>query len=451
MNDQRIELLRDAPVKKAVNRMSLPAIIALLVVAIYNVVDTMFVAWLGTEATGATQVVFPIVMLFSAFGLMFGMGAGTYISRLLGAGDQKMADRVTSVSFFTSLGVALLFTISALIFMEPLLSFFGAEGGVMREAKDYGFYILLGSTFTMVNMTMNNMLRAEGSAKLSMIGMMAGALLNIALDPLFIFGFGWGIAGAAIATSLSQLVTFIILLSRYLSRHSVAHLGFKTFKPRWSIYREIFKIGIPTFLRQVLLSVSLGIMNNAAVSTGGQDLLAAVGLVFRVYMMPMYVLFGIGQGFQPVVGYNYGARNRQRIVDTLRYTMVLSGIVAVVFCGLLMFLGQPVLSVFKAAPAVMEYGVQGLRLYAVAMLFMALSNTIGVFYQAIGKGGESLLLAVARQGIFFIPALYILPGFFGADGVLGAQLVADVLTMVLAVWMMVRFTRRKTLDMELSR
>lgn len=446
MEDKRIKLLRDGPISKAVNRMSIPAIIGLLVMAIYNVVDTMFVAWLGTEATGATQVVFPIVMLVSAFGLAFGMGGGSYISRLLGSNSKNEANKVASVSFITSISIGLIFTIFSVIFMEPLLSFFGALNGVMKMSKSYGLYILLGSIFTMGNMTMNNMLRAEGSSKLSMIGMAVGAILNIILDPIFIFVLDLGIAGAAIATSLSQLVTFIILISRYLSHHSVAKIGFKYFRPSKTIYYEILKVGIPTFFRQVLVSVSLGILNQGAVTYGSEDLLAAIGLVFKVYMLPMYILFGIGQGFQPVVGYNYGAKNKKRVVDTFKYSLVLSLIVAIICSTLLILFARNILGVFKATDSVVAYGVQGLRFYAIAMIFLAITNTIGVFYQAIGKGKESLLLAIARQGLFFIPALFILPQFLGAVGILSSQLAADILTLVLTGIMFLRFIKKRSLD-----
>lgn len=446
MEDKRIALLRDEPVNKAVNYMSIPAIVGLLVMAIYNLVDTMFVAWLGTEATGATQVVFPIMMLISAFGLAFGMGGGSYISRLLGRDRKIEANKVATVSFITSIFVGLFFMILSLIFMEPLLKFFGASDGIMEMAKSYGLYILLGSILIMGNMTMNSMLRAEGSAKLSMIGMAVGAVLNIILDPIFIFVLDLGISGAAIATSLSQLVTFIILISRYLNNRSIAKIAFQYFRPSKNIYYEILKVGIPTFFRQVLLSISLGILNQGAVIYGGEDLLAAVGLTFRVYMLPMYVLFGIGQGFQPVVGYNYGAKNKKRVTDSLKYSLMLSVMVAMVCSTLLIIFAENILGLFRATDAVVAYGVQGLRFYSIAMIFLAVTNTIGVFYQAIGKGKESLLLAIARQGLFFIPALFIMPQFLGATGILSAQLAADLATFVLSSIMFLRFIKKSRME-----
>jgi putative MATE family efflux protein len=446
LDDKRIKLLRDAPISKAVNHMSIPAIIGMLVVAIYNIIDTMFVAWLGTEATGATQVVFPIMMLVSAFGLAFGMGGGNYISRLLGANDHKQANKVATVSLLTSIGFGLLFTIGSVALMEPLLRFFGASNDVMAMSKSYGLYILLGSVFSMGNMTMNNMLRSEGSAKLSMIGMATGAVLNIILDPIFIFVLDLGIAGAAIATTLSQAVTFAILIYRYLSHHSVAKIAVKYFRPSRKIYFEMFKVGVPTFFRQVLFSVSIAFLNQGAVTYGGSELLAAVGLVFKVAMLPIYILFGIGQGFQPVVGYNYGAKSKKRVLATLEYSMALSAIIAIVSGVALVLFGRSILKIFKPAEVVMAYGIKGLVYYAFSMVFMSLSNTVAVFYQAIGRGKESLLLAISRQGLFYIPVILIVPKFFGAAGILSAQMIADIFTLILTIIMFVPFLKKHGID-----
>lgn len=449
MDDKRIKLLRDEKVNKAVNHMAAPAIVGLLVLAIYNVVDTMFVSWLGTQATGATQVIFPITMLASAIGLMFGIGSGTYISRLLGSGKKEKADTVASVAFFTTIGVGALFTVLSLVFMEPLLRFFGASDTIMPMAKSYGKYILLGLIFSMCNMAMNNMLRAEGSAKLSMIGMATGAVLNIILDPIFIFVFGWGIEGAAIATSLSRFVSFVILLSRYLNNHSILKINLKDFRPAKEIYYEISKIGIPTFIKQVLMSVAIGVFNTRAAHFGGDNLLAAAGIVVRVYMLPMYILFGIGQGFQPVIGYNFGAKNKKRVVDTIKYGSLLSLVVAVV-CSIILFVFvKDILSIFKASEQVLYYAVTGLKIYSVSIVLLAANNTINAMYQAIGRAREAFWLSVSRQGIFFMLAIYVMPIILGEIGVMTAQLSADVLTFIMTGIMFMVYVKNKTLDRDI--
>lgn len=443
MEDKRIYLMKEAPVSKAVNAMAAPAIAGLMVMAVYNIVDTMFVAWLGTEATGATQVVMPIMMLLSAIGLAFGMGGGGYVSRLLGAGDRERAHKVATVSLFISLGTGLIVMIFLLLFLEPVLSFFGASGSVLAEARTYGFFIVLGTLFSVSNMTMNNLMRSDGSAKLSMVAMAAGALLNIILDPLFIFGLDLGIAGAAIATSFSQGVTFAILLSHYIGKRTVVHIHYSYFQPTLKMIAEIMKIGIPTFIRQVLFSISLGILNQSAFSAGGGDLLAAVGLVFRITMMPMYIIFGLGQGFQPVAGYNYGAGNHRRVTGSLVYTLLFGGAVSLTAALILIFAGGQLLSIFKPTAEVLELGKKGLLYMSFALLILSLNNSISVFFQAIGKGKPSIILALSRQGLFFIPLCFILPSLMGATGVLLVQPFADLITLLLSCFLLVRYLMGK--------
>jgi putative MATE family efflux protein len=446
MKDQRIKLLRGEPVGKAVNKMALPAIIGLMSLAIYNVVDTMFVAWLGTEATGATQIIFPITMLMSSIGLAFGIGGGSAISRLLGKGDYEKTNEVATVSLFTSMVLGILFMLGGIVFLEPILKMLGATDTMMTMAKDYGFYIMLGSVFTMSNMTLNNLLRGEGSGKDSMIGQGTGSVLNMILDPIFIFVFGWGIAGAAIATTLSQIVTFSILLYKYISKQTVTRIGFQYFKPTKWIYMSILSIGIPTFIRQLLVSVSMTLYNNVAVLYGGEELIAAVGLVMKVYMIPMYIIFGMGQGLQPVVGYNFGAGNKERVEKTLKYSRKQTFIFALISGAVLFLIPETLLSIFNPEVSVMQYAVIGLRLHALVLLMLSYNNSIGVFYQSIGQGRVSLLLAVVRQGVFYIPLVYILPIFFGELGVIGVQFVADILTLTLTAIIFARFRRTNRLN-----
>ncbi len=450
MEDQRIVLLRDTKISKAINTMSIPAIIGMLVMAIYNVVDTMFVAWLGTSATSATQVVLPIMMLTSAFGLAFGIGGGSYVSRLLGQNDMKKAQITTSVSFFTAVGAGLVFVIVSLLNLENLLYLFGANDSIIETSKNYAFFIIIGSVFTMGNMTMNNILRSEGSSKLSMLGMAAGSVLNVALDPLFIFTFGWGVSGAGFATALSQGFSFLILLSHYLMKRSVLSIKLSNFKPSLAMYTEIFKVGIPTFLRQTLFSITIGFLNNRAFLYGGNDLLAAVGIVFRIGMIPTYILFGIGQGFQPVVGYNFGAKNKKRILDALKYTLSISLILAFISSLFLIFGGEIFMHIFKASPSVTAYGIRGLKYFAGSILLLAVTNCISIFYQAIGKGIESLILSISRQGIFYLPAIFIAPLFFDADGILSSQLIADAFTFIVTAFVFIPFLLSHKLDKELD-
>lgn len=444
MNDKRIALLKDAPVRKAVNSMALPSIVGLLVMAIYNIVDTMFVAWLGTESTAATQVVLPIIMLVSAIGLSIGMGGGGYISRLLGAQNKKIANEVGTVSIFLAIILGIISTLLLTTFLEPVLIFFGATEIILLKSKEYGFYIALGAVFSISNMTLNNLLRGDGSAKLSMVAMASGTILNIILDPIFIFTLGLGIKGAAIATTLSQGVTFTILLSQYIRKKSIVEIGVKYLRPTKPMFNEIMKIGIPTFLRQLLFSISIGFLNQAATSQGGGDLLAATGLVFKVGMLPMYIIFGLAQGFQPVVGYNYGAKNKERVIASLKYTLLAGFIISLISAILLNLFNTSILSIFKPVQSVLSLGKTGLFYLSISLIVMSINNSISVFFQSIGRGKESIILATSRQGFLFIPLCFILPPIFGPLGVFLIMPTADLLTLLLsAILSMFYFKRHK--------
>lgn len=451
MQDKRVALLADAPIKQAINKSAMPAIIGLMVLAIYNVVDTMFVAWLGTNATGATQVVLPIMMLMSAIGLSFGIGGGSYLSRLMGRKEMEKAEHVAATSFVTAIITGIIIILLSLIFIEPVLTFFGADASVMAQAKDYGMIILAGSIFQIANMVMNNLLRSEGSAKFSMLGLAIGAILNIILDPIFIFVFGWGIQGAAIATILAQSISTMVLLSNYMRHKTIVHLKLKYFQPKWETYKEILVVGLPTFMRQLLLSIAIALLNQAAIEQGGPDLLAAIGIVTRGTMIPLYVVFGIGQGFQPVAGFNFGAGDRDRVMEAFKYSTIISTVITAGSAVFFVVFSEMVMNVFRASEGVAAYGVRGLKFYAISLLLMGVTNTVTVFYQALGRGTESLLLSITRQGIFFIPIVLILPNVIGAEGVLMTQALADILTLILTLGLIIPFLKKDGITLELSR
>jgi putative MATE family efflux protein len=450
MEDKRIKLFRDEKISTAINKLSLPAVVGLIVLAIYNFVDTMFVAWLGTAEAGAATLVMPVMMIVQAFGAAVGHGSASYVSRLLGMNRKHDADKVATVSIYSMAIASIVITLVTLLYMEPILRFFGGQGKILELAKSYCSFILLGTIFALLNMTMNNLLRSEGSAVISMTGMIIGSLINIILDPIFIFVLDLGISGAAIATTLSRSITTIILLSRYMARKSLLHIGLKNFKPSLYVYREIFRVGIPTLFKQLFASISFGLLSSAAFSYGGQTLLAAVGILFRIVIMPMYAVFGIGQAFQPVAGYNYGAGNKERVMAALRYAMVLSSSVTIGSVLLMNLFSSQLFGIFRAAEDVAAYGIMGLKYYSIAMVLMSINNTIATFYQALGKGRESMILSIARQGFFFIPVILIVPSLLGVQGILATQLISDILTMILSACMFVPYIRSDRLDMEMT-
>ena len=446
MNDKKIELLRDGNIKTAINKMSIPAIVGMLIMALYNIADTMFVSWISSDATSATQIIFPLMLFASAIGLTFGVGAGSLISRLLGSYELDNANKVSSTSFFTALGIGLLFTITNLIFAEEIFRLFGADDSIIELTLAYGNTIIIGYSFSILNMVFNNQLRAEGNAKYAMIGMLVGSILNIILDPILIFTFDMGIRGAAIATTFSQFVTSIILLRVYLKGKTIVKIDIKKFSPSKEIYYEIFKVGIPTLFKQLLVSVSIILLNTAAIAVGGNDLLATIGILFKITILPIYIIFGLGQGLQPVAGYNYGIGNQDRVMKSLKYTLQLNIIVGVVTLICFVLFGEEIFGVFRQSQYITDLGVLGLKYYSIGILTLGITNTITMFYATIGLGKESLILSITRQGLFFIPIILILPGILGIDGVLLAQPIADILTFILAVGMIVPFIKKYRSD-----
>lgn len=431
MNDNRIELLENAPIPKVVLKMALPSIIGLLVMAIYNIVDTMFVAWIGTQATGATQVVFPIMMAIGAVGLTFGIGGSSVVSRLLGEKKLAKAECVLATNFLLAALSGTIFLIIGISFIEPILKLFGATEGMLEMSKDYGMFILVGAPAQVINMTLNNLLRAEGSAKYSMISMIAGAIINIFLDPILIFGFGLGIKGAAIATSFSQFVTMFLLISQYLRGRSVLHLNIKNVSLKVNMICEVLRMGSPSFSQQILTSISMAIINQLSGFYGGESAIAAVGIVSRTMMIIMYVIFGLSQGFQPVAGYNFGSNQVIRLKEALVFTLKTSLIIALISGIIFVIFDDYILGIFKPTALVFDLASSYLRLYAISIIMMSISTVISAYYQAIGNSFPALLLSIARQGLFLIPLAFILPLQCGLIGVFLAQPVADFLTLLL--------------------
>lgn len=438
--DKRIYLMEKESVKKALIALSVPAIIGMLINAIYNAVDTMFVGKVGTEAIGAVTLVFPIFMLISTIGLTFGVGSASYISRLLGQKKKDKASQVASTAFFTTIIVGTIFTIIAMLNLESFVKMTGATETIYPYAYDYMKIIVAGSIFVMLNMTMNNILRAEGSAMHSMKSMVTGAVLNMILDPIFILVFKMGISGAAYATILSQIVTTIMLSTYIFTGKSVLSIGISKVSFAKDIYGEIIKIGIPTFIRQLATSFAMILLNKAAVSYG-DGAVAAVGIANRVIVLGMYILFGFNQGFQPFAGFNYGAKTYGRLKESitvaLKWTTIFSTMAAIVFIGF----AEPIVSVFTKDPEVISIATTALRALSIFLPLLGFQVVYSGLFQALGKALPAGILALSRQGIFFIPALLILPNMFGLNGVLYSQAVADFFTVIVTAFFAFKVNR----------
>ncbi|WP_320047229.1 MATE family efflux transporter [uncultured Ilyobacter sp.] len=427
---EKTKMLGEGEISKVLTKMSVPGIIAMLINAIYNIVDSMFIGMLGnTEAMGATSVTFPLFMLIAALGQMFGVGAGSYISRLLGSGNKDQAEKVVSTTFYTAIIMSILFTLSILALIIPTLRILGATGTIMPYALTYGRVFVAGSIFTIINMTLNNTIRAEGSAKYSMVAISLGAILNVILDPLFMFGFDMGIRGAAIATVLSKSISTIYLLRYYFSGKSFIKITKEKFTPKFSIYSEIMKVGGATFSRQTLASLSLGLLN-AKAAFYGDSAVAAMGISTRVTSAVLYIVIGYNQGFMPVAGYNYGAEKYDRLKSAIRISLIR----VTVFCSfatfIFMFFTEDILRLFSSDLEVIERGKAILRAMSILIPTLGFQQIYAVLYQALGKSVGALILSSARQGTFLILSVMILPYLFDFKGLIYSQASADILTVI---------------------
>jgi putative MATE family efflux protein len=445
---KKTDKLGKTPIPKLLTQMSIPAVIGMLISAIYNIVDTAFVGRIGTDAIGAVTIAFPLFMIVTAVGLTFGIGSASYISRLLGEKNKEMANKVSTTSIITTFILGIIFGAIGLYFLKPLLRLFGATDSIMPYAISYTSIIISGSVFTMGSMNMNNMVRAEGSAKMSMIALSIGALLNMFLDWVLIFIFNMGIAGAAIATVVSQAVSTIILLIFYQTEKSVLDFKFKEFTPSISIYFEIMKIGIPTFIRQLFSSVAMTLLNNMA-AVYGAVAIASVGIINRVFSLGFFITIGFAQGFQPVAGFNFGAKKIRRLKESIKITIKRTTIINIILFVLFLVYNEQVVSIFSEDPRVIDIASTGLRFYALVLPLLGFSLTANTLFQALGRSLPATILSVSRQGLFFIPALLILPRYFDLNGLFMAQPIADGLTFILT-FILFMFAYKEIRDLEIE-
>lgn len=429
------------PVPRLITAMSVPTVISMLITAVYNMADTFFVAKLGASASGATGVVFALMVVIQAVGFMVGMGAGSKISRLLGEKKNEQANVIGSSALLAALVFGAVITAVGLPLLTPLMRLLGATDTILPYAQDYALYILIAAPLMTGSFVLNNLLRAEGRAVLSMVGIGIGGLINIALDPLFIFTLNMGIGGAALATALSQLVGFAILSSNYVRKRTLVNISVKNISGKPSVYGTILKNGSPSFARQGLASIATVALNNTA-AIYGDSAVAAMTIVTRLFMFIFSVLIGLGQGYQPVAGYNYGARLYGRVKKAF-YFMLGTGTAAMTGLGALFFFLAPTLMTWFIPddPSVIEIGITALRAQCLAMPLLCFGVTCNMTFQAVGKSGISTFTSSCRQGIFFLPLILILPGAFGLFGLQITQPVSDALTFIVCVPFVVRFIR----------
>lgn len=435
--EEKIEYVTTRPVPHLVTQMAVPTIISMLVTSFYNMADTFFVGKLNTQATGAVGVTFAVMALIQAMGFFFGHGSGNYISRKLGAHEFEPASKMASVGFFSAFIAGIFVSIFGLIFLKPLSLLLGSTPTILPYTMNYLSVILLGAPFMMSSLVLNNQLRFQGSASFAMVGIVSGAVINIALDPILIFGCRLGVSGAAIATVLSQFISFLILLSAS-SKGGNIRIHWKNFHPSFFYYKEIFRGGIPSLFRQGLASVAQISMNHAAGICGGELLadaaIAGMSVVNRITMFANSALIGFGQGFQPVCGMNYGAGKYKRVRDAYTFC-VKTAVVFLIVISLIGFVfAEPIVTIFrKEDPDVIEIGTLALRLQCLTFPLNAWIVMCNMMLQSIGKAFKASVVAAARQGLFFLPLIWILPYVIGLPGVQVCQPIADVLALTLSI------------------
>ena len=429
MNEQntKLNLLGNAPISKALISLGIPIMIGMLINALYNLADAYFVSGLGESPMGAISIVFPLGQVVVGLGLMFGNGAASYLSRLLGCGDKNTADTVASTALYSSILIGTVLIILTFIFLRPVLMLLGATETIMPYALTYARIYILSCIFNVFNVTMNNIAASEGAAKTTMCALLSGAVINVGLDPLFIYTFHMGVAGAAIATAISQFISTLVYLSYVLRKKSAFTFSIKSFSPTKQIFAEILKIGIPTLTFQLLTSLSIALINRAA-NGYGDAVIAGMGAVTRITSMGTLVVFGFLKGFQPIAGFSYGAKNFKRLRQSIKISILWSTVFCIIVGLLMILFSAQIISQFaNENEEMILIGQKSLTGNGFSFFLFGFYTVYSSLFLALGKGTAGFILGACRQGICFLPVILLLPELLGMNGILYAQQIADIL------------------------
>lgn len=433
INEVQYKKMTEQPVSRLIFSLAVPTIVSMLVTAIYNTADTYFVSQLGTSASGAVGIVMSLMGIIQSSGFLIGMGSGSWMSRLLGEKKDGQASEVAASGFYLSLLLGLVMAVGGTLFLEPLVGLLGATETIRPYAMEYARYILYAAPFLIGSLTLNKMLCAEGKARFAMIGIASGGVLNIFLDPVFIFILNLGIAGAAIATALSQVFSFLVLLYMFASGRTVARLNPGNAARSIGLYVQIAKYGLPSFFRQGLSSVA-NIALNTSAARYGDPAVSAMAIVTKVFMLVFSVVIGFGQGYQPVAGYNYGAKKYDRVKNAFLFMCCFATGFLTVAAVVGYFAAPSLVQLFISNDReVVRIGTETLRLQCLSMPFLPLTVCCNMTFQTIGKSGIATFLASARQGYVFLPLVLILPHFLGLRGVELAQPLADAISFLICI------------------
>ena len=427
--DQRQRML-ETPINRLIPTLAVPTVISMMVTSVYNMADTYFVSQISTSASGAVGIVFSVMAVIQAVGFTVGMGSGSIASLKLGQNKKREADVVASSAVLTALVLGSILAAVGILNMGQIIWLLGSTPTIYPYALDYARYIILGCPVMILAFTLNNLLRWQGKASLSVIGLGTGGVLNMALDPLFIFAFDLGIAGAAIATLLSQCVSLAILASFFIFQKSDLRVSLTCISRSPQVYISILKQGMPSFFRQGVMSVSSMALNwNARIF--GDAAVAALAIVSKVFMFIQSVTIGFGQGFQPVLGYNYGAGRLDRVKESVIFSIRTCTIILTVAAVFGVLFAQPIITLFRDDPLVIEIGTRAFRYQCFTLPLGAVLTFANMFFQSLGKSFRATLLAICRQGLF-IPMVFLLPWRFGLTGLELTQACADLLGFLVA-------------------
>ena len=437
--DQKYAVMTQTPIPKLIGQLAMPTICAMLITAIYNMADTYFVSQIGTSASAAVGVIFSLMAIIQSVGFTFGIGSSVLVSRLLGEKRREEACESVATAFFTSLVFGALLSAVGLFFLDELVLMLGATESIAPYARDYARYILIGAPYMAANFVLNTSLRGQGNAFYGMSGIMSCGMLNMALDPIMIFGMGLGISGAALATIISQFVSFVILLYFNLGKHGALPLKIRNVKLSYRLLADIISGGTPSLFRQGLASIAMVFMIRSC-KPFGDPAIAAISIVTRLMMFVISAMIGFGQGFQPVCGFNYGAKRFDRVKESFWYCVKVSLLILTV-AGAIMFLFAPqAISAFRRDDLeVIAIGTMALRLQCLALPLQSFFIMCNMYLQCTGQSGPATLLASARQGIFFLPGTLLWPALFGLLGVQIVQPISDICCFILAVYLSRRF------------
>ncbi len=432
MNESRIKILKEENIDKALFKLGIPMVISLLVAALYNVVDTYFVSGLGKEAVAAVSVAFPIQLIFLGIGLTFGAGAGSYISRLLGGNNKKEASIVATVALISSAILGIITAIALFCYLEGVLKFMGAIPSIMEISKSYTGIFIVGGILGTVNVTLGNLAVAQGAAKISLKAMIVGSISNMILDPIFIFGLNLGVRGAAIATLIARVITSLMYLIYFIGDKNLIEIKLPNFKPTFAIYKEVLKIGISMLILQILQTISISKISYAA-SFYGEEAIAAMGIVLRIVTLGTNVVFGYMKGLQPLVGFNYGAKNYERVREAIKASIKWTNVFCVLWTVIVYIFAPSILSIFGTDENVLNIAMPALRAALIMFITFGFQFTYSTLYLSTGKALGGVFLNSLRQGIVFIPIILLLPKFMGLNGVIYAQTISDLITTIITI------------------